>query len=143
MDNFYIAQGTGEIIRARGTGQEINGKEVKEQIVSINGANSTGLMGDTLPKTPEVYNIPLTLANTEYSQAMPANCKFFEFHCRTVTDIRYQFVTGRVATPTAPYLTLPAANWYASPQLNQGAAPSTLYLASATAGVAVEIIAWV
>lgn len=106
------------------------------------GTNKLGTV-DVLTATPTVYNVTLTNVNTEYSQALPANCRGFEFHCRTVTDVRFAFVTNKVATPTAPYMTLPAANWYASPQLNQGAAPSTLYLASAMAGVVVEIIAFV
>jgi hypothetical protein len=105
------------------------------------GANK--VTTDVLTAVPAIYNVTLTSANTEYSQAMPASCRFFEFHCRTATDIRFAFATGKVAAPTAPYMTLPAANWYATPQVNQGASPSTLYVGSATAGVVVEIIAWV
>lgn len=115
--------------------------------VRIVGIDAGGFVGGGVPvnystDTPTVYNVTLTLANTEYSQALPTDCKGFEFHCRTSYDVRFAFVTGKVATPTAPYMTLPAVNWYASPPMNQGAYPSTLYLASATAAVVVEIIAW-
>ena len=93
-------------------------------------------------RTPTVYNVTLTSANTEYSQAMSASCRGFEFQCRTENDIRFAFVTGKVATPTAPYMTLKAGDYYYSWPLDQGASPSTLYLASATAGLVVEIVTW-
>jgi len=98
---------------------------------------------DVRTATPTVYNVTLTVANTEYSQAMPANCRGFEFQARTEATIRYAFVTGRVAGPVAPWLTLKAGDYYFSPPLNQAAAPSTLYLGTATAGTAVEILCWV
>ncbi len=93
--------------------------------------------------TPTTYNLTLTNANTEYSQAMLANCRRFEFHCRTLSDIRFSVVAGKVATPTAPWNTLNAGDYYDSESINQLASPSTLYFASATAGVVVEIICWV
>ena len=86
--------------------------------------------------TPTLYNITLTNANTEYSQALTA-CKGIEFQARTSVDIRFAFATGKVAAPTAPYMTLKAGQWY----YFEGS-PTTLYLASATAGTIVEIILW-
>jgi hypothetical protein len=97
---------------------------------------------DVPTATPTVYNVTLTTANTEYSQALPANTRGFEFQCQSSFDVRYAFVTGKVATPTAPYMTCKAGNAYSSFQLNQGASPSTLYFASPQAGVVVEITAW-
>ena len=99
-------------------------------------------LNDMLRGTPAVYNVTLTLADTEYSQALPANCRGFEFQCRTSHDVRFAFVTGKVAGPTAPYMTLKAGDWYYSGPIAQGDAPSTLYLASGTAGVVVEILGW-
>jgi hypothetical protein len=98
---------------------------------------------DAAAKTPSAYNVTLTLALTEYSQALPASCRRFRFCCRTAVDVIYAFVTGKVVGPTAPYLTLKATRDYDSGPISQGASPSTLYLASATAGVVVEIEAWV
>lgn len=92
--------------------------------------------------TPTVYNKTLTTADTEDSQAMPDGCRGFEFQCRSGADVRFAFVTGKVAASTAPYMTLKAGDYYYSWPLNQGISPSTLYLASSTAGVVVEIIAW-
>jgi len=91
---------------------------------------------------PTTYNVTCTVADTEYSQALPANCRGFEFQARTEAIVRYAFVTGKVATPTAPYHTLKAGDYYFSPQINQAAAPSTLYVASPTAGTVVELLAW-
>ena len=96
----------------------------------------------TSPATPTVYNVTLTILDTEYSQALPADCRFFEFQCQTAFDIRFAFVTGKVATPTAPYMTLKSGCYYYSPTINQASSPSTLYFATDEAGVVVEIIAW-
>ena len=90
--------------------------------------------------TPTVYNITLTVANTEYSQALPANTKDLRFRCRTLYDVRFAWVTGKVATPTAPYLTLSAGCDYCSDGNNL--ASQALFLASATAGVVVELECW-
>ena len=90
--------------------------------------------------TPTVYNVTLTNANTEYSQALPANTREFRFHCRTLYDCRFAWVTGKVATPTSPYLTLFAGSDYYSD--NDNLASQTLYLASSTAGVVIEIECW-
>jgi hypothetical protein len=97
---------------------------------------------DVVMATPTIYNLTLTNANTEYSQAMPANCRGFEFQARTDVEVRYAFVTGKVATPIAPYNTLKIGDYYYSYPLNQGASPSTLYFASATAAVVMCMIAW-
>lgn len=113
--------------------------QIVEPIVA--GTNKIGAI-DVVTSTPTVYNVTLTNADTEYSQALPANCRGFEFQARTEALVRYAFVTGKVATPTAPWLTLKAGDAYASPPINQAASPSTLYLASPVAGTIVEITAW-
>lgn len=105
------------------------------------GTNNIGLV-DSPIATPNSYNVTLTNLDTEYSQALPNNTRFLEFQCRTEAEIRFAFVTGKVATPTAPYHTLKAGDYYYSPQMMQSTSPITLYLASSTAGVIVEIIVW-
>ena len=86
------------------------------------------------------YNVTLTNANTEYSQALPANCRKLILRCRTAYDIRYAWATGKVATPTAPYQTLRASAEYALDGIK--VASGIIYLASATAGVVIEMEAW-
>jgi hypothetical protein len=100
------------------------------------GAGDTGLAC----ATPIEYNVTLTLANTEYSQALPAGTRKVVFRCRSAADVRYAWVTGKVAGLTAPYQTLKTGAEYATDGINLTG--RTLYLASASAGVVVEIEAW-
>ena len=90
--------------------------------------------------TSTVYNTTLTNADTEYSQALPANTRQFRFKCRDSFDVRYAFATGKVATPTSPWLTLPADCNYSADNTNLAA--TTLYLAADQAGVIVELETW-
>lgn len=92
-------------------------------------------------KTPTVTNKTLTNANEEYSHAFGAACKYWSIQCRTAFDVRYAFVTGKVAGPTAPYMTLKSGGAVNAPE-NWENAGGTLYLASAQAGVVVEILEW-
>ena len=100
------------------------------------------VIADPATTTQADYNVTLTSADTQYSQALPANCRGFEFQCRTDVAIRWSKTTGKVAGPTAPYKTLKAGDYYWSPPLNQGASPDTLYFASASADVIIELTAW-
>ncbi len=91
-------------------------------------------------KTPVVYNKTLTDANTEYSIVLPSSTRELRFRCRTAFDIRFAWVTGKVATPTAPYLTLPAGGDYISD--NNDLTEKTIYFASSVAGVIMEVEVW-
>lgn len=64
---------------------------------------------------PEIINATLTSADTEYSRQLPPGTKNFSLQCRTAFDVRFAFATGRVATPTAPYMTVKSGTWYNSP----------------------------
>jgi len=90
--------------------------------------------------TPTKYALALTLANNEYSQALPANTKQFSVHLRDMTEFRLAYVAGKVAAPTDPYETVPAG----SEKYVENICPSalTLYLASPVAGKTAEIEAW-
>ena len=99
-----------------------------------------GAVGALEATTPAEYNVTLTSANTEYSQALPANTRRLCFRCRTGAVCRYAWVTGKVAAPTANYQTLQAGAEYGIDGLKLAA--STLYLASATAGVIIELEVW-
>ena len=82
----------------------------------------------------------MTTADTEYSQALPANTKRFSLQCLTDFDIRFAFVTGKVATPTAPYALVRAGMNYYEEEVNL--ASVTVYVACADAAKVAEIIAW-
>ena len=89
---------------------------------------------------PTILNVTLTAANTEYPQELPANTVLYEFQCRTAYDIRYAWATSKVATPTAPYMTLKSGDVSRVMYVPQSLGAQTLYFASAQAGVVVEIV---
>ena len=91
-------------------------------------------------RTPTIINTTLTSADTEYSAVLPSSLREFRFRCRTKFDVRYSFTTGKVATPTAPYLTLPAGSDYYSD--NDDLTGKTLYFASSEAAVVLELEMW-
>ena len=99
--------------------------------------NTTGVKE---AKEPTIYNKTLTLANTEYSQVLPDHTKKLTFQCRTAFDIRFAFVTGKVATPTAPYMTIKANGAYDEKDLDL--VGKTLYLACGNAAKVVEILVY-
>ena len=99
----------------------------------INPASMTGI--------PSIYNVTMTDANTEYSQALSANTKKFSIHLRDFTAFRFAYASGKVAAPTTPYLTVPAGG-EKSEELIQPAS-LTLYFASSDAGKIAEIEEWV
>ena len=89
--------------------------------------------------TPAIYNVTMTLADTEYSQALPAQTKKFTIHTRDGTAFRLAYVTGKVAAPTEPYFTIPTNGIKSEDYLTTSV---TLYFACAAAGKIVEIEAW-
>lgn len=90
--------------------------------------------------TPVTYNVTMTLANTEYSQALPANATRFSLQCHTNFAIRFAYETGRVAAPIAPYSICKAGwNYY---EQDIDATGRTLYFACANAAQVAEVIAW-
>ncbi len=91
-------------------------------------------------RSVDIYNITCTLADTEYSQALPPNCRSLAMQARTAVDVRVAFVTGKVATPVAPYLLLRAGQQLVIDNLHlpDGAA---VYVGTASSGTVVEIVA--
>ena len=147
VDNVAVTEGIGKNVRT----DDVDGVQYQIVKLDIGGDGVSKPVTDTtnpIPTdsgritTPTIYNVTLTDADTQYSQALPSNARFFEFQCLTAFDVRFAFETGKVATPTTPYLTLKSGGYYYSPEVNQGASPSTLYLASSEAAVVVQILAW-
>lgn len=103
-------------------------------------ATEVTLAKTTPATTPAIYNVTMTNADTEYSQALPASCKKFLIHTRAGEAFRLAFATGKVATPTEPYFSITPSDAY-SEDLVLGAAV-TLYFATDDAGAVAEIIAW-
>jgi len=105
--------------------------------IEVDPVTGETLVQTPTAQTPTVYNKTLTVVDTEYSQALPAGTKEIRFRCRTAFDVRFAWVTGKVAAPTTPYLTLPSGRDYSSD--NNKLTGLTLYLASSEAGIIVEI----
>ena len=87
--------------------------------------------------TVSSMNIVLVNANTEYPQPLIDNTKQLRFRARTPSDVRFAWVTGKVSAPIAPYSTLPVGMEFAGDAINFTS--TTLYFASSTSGVIVEL----
>lgn len=91
--------------------------------------------------TPTLYNVTMTAANTEYSQALPANTKKIKFRCQDVGfDVRTAYETGKVAAPTSPWSLLAAGEVETVDDLNLTG--KTLYFSCVAAGKVMEITCW-
>lgn len=90
--------------------------------------------------TPTTYNLTLTLADTEYSQAIPAGTRSIMFKSRNGSPLRYAFQGSKVAGPTPNYLTLESGECFGKENLK--IVSLTLYCATDDAGDVVEILGW-
>ena len=132
IDNF--------ISGARGLVTEDNSAAILAKLdIALSTRATETTLAKLMPTTPAKYAVALTAANTEYSQAL-TNVKKFRIHLRDFTEFRLAYVTGKVATPTDPYETIPAGSEKYEDNLN--IANLTLYFASAVAGKTAEIEAW-
>ena len=99
------------------------------------------------PRNPTIYNVTMTLADTEYSQQLNQYTKKFLIHTRDESVFRLAFETGHVAAPAAPYLTVLANTRYYEDHIDVYVAiadwDGTLYFASSAAGKVIEIVEWV
>lgn len=114
-------------------------------IVGIHNLYDMPYSKGTNADTPFIHNVTMTVADTEYNQELPQGCKQFTIHTRDESEFRLAFVTGKVATPVAPYLTVLANSRYYENDLYIDAPTGsrvTLYFASASAGKIIEIVSW-
>lgn len=87
---------------------------------------------------PVVYNVTCVAANTEYSQALPTNCKRFTIQSRNKThDFKISFTPGQSGTV---YFSLPGGSSYFEELVNMTG--KTLYFQSPSAGAVMEFVAW-
>ena len=90
--------------------------------------------------TVSEYNVTMTSADTEYSQALPSGTRKLTMRVRDGTAARYAWDTGKVATPTEPYQTLRANSDYTIDGISLSG--KTIYFACASASKVMEIEAW-
>lgn len=88
--------------------------------------------------TPTIYNVPASLSNTEYSQALSANTKKFTIKVRGKADLKLAYTATESATN---YITIPAGAVMFIDGLN--ASGLTLYFQTTKASQIVEIQEWV
>lgn len=104
-------------------------------IGSISGTKATSIIP---------YNITMTLANTEYSQLLPAGTKSFSISFRdglSTEKMRIAFVTGKVAGSVSPYQEITGDSIYFEEGLNLTGV--TIYFACSAAAKVAQIIATV
>lgn len=99
------------------------------------GGTIAGLANAT---TPTKYLIDMVVANTEYSQALPANTLKFCIHLRDMSSFRLAWVTGKVAGPVEPYETVSGEKSVDGLDLSS----KTVYVASANAAMKGELEVW-
>jgi len=93
-----------------------------------------------------IYNVELTDGTTEYSQALPSGVRAFAMQPRTSVDVFWSHEAGHVAgtdgtsAATAPWMTMKSGAGVSVDNIASESA-LTLYLASLTSGVVVEIVA--
>lgn len=86
--------------------------------------------------SPTIYNVSVTLANTEYSQALSANTKAFTIKVRGTGSIKLAFTSGQSGTN---YLTIHGGSTYSAGSIDYS---GSLYFQSPKAAQLVEIVAW-
>lgn len=87
--------------------------------------------------TPDVHNVTMTSADTEYSQALSANTKKFMIKCRGNYDIKLAFASGESGTA---YINIPSGGNYWDDMIQPTSI--TLYFQCATAAQVAEIVEW-
>lgn len=87
---------------------------------------------------PTIANVTMTNANTEYSYALPANTKKFQFKERAgASSVKYSFTSGESGTV---YVTLPVGSTkYFEGSWLRGL---TVYFQCPDAGKVLEIEVW-
>lgn len=92
--------------------------------------------------TPRSVNVTAVAGDTEYEIYL-GSCQHFSIQARGEVAFRFAWVTGKVAGPTAPYLTCKSGQVINSPE-KLSAGGLTLYVAVAAgdAGAVIEAQIW-
>lgn len=93
-------------------------------------------LGGSSEVEPTIYNVNIISADTEQSQALPANTKGFLIRSRNRGKLRLAYETGGTSTT---YLTIPTGTSFED---NQFYSSVTLYFQSTKPGDVIEIVAY-
>ena len=100
---------------------------------------ATRMVGENMlagAESPEIFNLVLSEANTEYPQVLPTNCRKFSVQPRTL-GVNFKLSFNPYESDTK-YMTIRGC--YSEDLV--GCSYLVLYLQSPTAGAVVEILAW-
>jgi hypothetical protein len=90
---------------------------------------------------PFIFNVTMTLANTEYSQQLPLETKKFLMKVRTEdSTFRVAWVPGLVAGSVSPFLTVLDGGIYSEDAVTL--TNTIVYFACEDPGKVMEIVAW-
>lgn len=89
------------------------------------------------PDTPIIYNLTLTLADTEYSQALPAGTTKVMYQCRTGYAVKVAYTATESGTT---YWTIKPDHFLWDDHIS--ATRQTIYVQSEQAGTILEIFCW-
>lgn len=103
----------------------------------MSNVTSTVRAKSSISKDPEIYNLSMPLANTEYSQAISDGTKRIMIRMRVKSVSRLAFVSGDTSVK---YFTLQPSSVYSDENLDLSNV--TIYLQSNVAGQLAEILEW-
>ncbi len=92
-------------------------------------------------QSPTILNVTMTSSNTEYSLTIPAGTKKLQLATADGTAFRVAFEANKVASPTAPYFTVPANTMLDLTDVYFDSA-ETLYVACGSASKVAQVLAW-
>jgi hypothetical protein len=87
-------------------------------------------------KVPTIYNVPMATANTEYSQALPANTRQFIIRSRTRGRLKISYTLNESGTK---YVTIQRGNVFSDENIDFS---GTLYFQSSNSSDVAEIRCW-
>jgi hypothetical protein len=88
------------------------------------------------PGKPQVFNLTLTSADTEYSLTLPENTYKVMMQARGSADVKFSYVSGESGST---YFTVKSGQTYWDDNINTA---STMYVQSGTASTVVEVLTW-
>jgi len=107
--------------------------------VWIKNKNNQTINPVEVAKTPTIYNVAMTAANTEYSQALPTGTKKVDIKLRGTTALlKIAFAVGKSGTT---YITIPFGSSLHLEGMDLTGV--TVYAQSPTASQTLEILCWI
>lgn len=91
--------------------------------------------------TPRLLNVTCVAGETEYEVEL-GDCQHFSVQARGDVAFRFAFATGKVATPTAPWMTCKSGQTLNSPEKLSGRLTLYVAVATADAGAVIEALVW-